>query len=150
MLNFQWKDYGRAYNKGKNNIWEIYMKKDCIEIIKYGVAGTVSTAINLAVFYILSEAGIYYIVSNMISYYIAVVINFTLNNYFVFERQENKEIFIKLWSFVKLRTVSLAVDTIVFFILVSGLRGNKYVNRVFLSMVIIAFNFIWSKRNIFR
>lgn len=55
--------------------------KNVKELIKYGLCGGLTTAANLFLFYMFTETGVYYIVSNIISYYIAVVLNFLLNDF---------------------------------------------------------------------
>lgn len=130
--------------KGDNN-------KDLLQIFRYGFWGGIVTLVNLALFYIFSERGMHYLLANIVSYYIAVVINFFINFYLVFEKKQ-KSIFgvlKKLWNFLELRTVSLLADTLIFFVLITGLGFHKYISRVCLSCVIILINFFWSRRKIF-
>lgn len=120
------------------------------EIIRYGLCGGITTLINLVLFYFLAEWGIYYLLANAIAYYIAVIINFYLNYYFVFaEKTKEKTLVRKLWEFCLLRTASLGIDTILFFALVSICGMNRYIGRILLSIAIILFNFAWSKKKIF-
>lgn len=127
-------------------------KKNLVELFKYGICGGITTVINLALFYVMSEAGLYYLIANMIGYYIAVVVNYFLNYFFVFDQNNKEKLIIilkKLWDFIVLRTASLLADTALFFVLVSVLGFHKYISRICLSIVIILINFIWSKRKIF-
>lgn len=120
-------------------------------ILKYGFWGGITTLINLILFYVFSEVGLYYLIANALSYYIAVLINFLFNYYLVFDNvKSDKSLLWKFWNFCVLRTASFLVDSLLFFILVSILDLNKYISRVFLSIVIILFNFIWSKNKIFK
>lgn len=125
--------------------------KNFKELIKYGICGGVTTAINLLLFFMFTEYGIYYLVSNAIAYYIAVIINYYLNYYLVFERinESKKSNLKKLAHFCVLRTSSLILDTILFFVMVDVLGFQKYIIRVILSFSIILLNFLWSKRYIF-
>lgn len=130
---------------------EFIKSKAFMEIVKYGICGCITTGINLVLFYVFSEMGIYYLLANMIAYYIAVVINYFLNYYFVFKNNSEKvkTIIYKLWEFCKLRTVSLLVDSGLFFVLVSVMGFHKYISRICLSAIIILINFVWSKSKIF-
>ncbi len=125
--------------------------KDLLQIFRYGFWGGIVTLFNLVLFYIFSERGMYYLLANIVSYYIAVVINFFINFYLVFEKRQKSMLGVlkKLWNFLMLRTASLLADTLLFFILVTGLGFHKYISRVCLSCVIILINFFWSRRKIF-
>lgn len=127
------------------------MKELIEQAIKYGLFGAVTTGINLILFFILDQCGIYYLLANGIAYYIAVIINYFFNYYLVFEhsKETRKVICSKLLQFIGLRTASFLVDTALFFVLVSVLRGNKYMCRIGLSIAIILVNYIWSKKKIF-
>lgn len=125
--------------------------KNLLQILQYGLCGIITTLINLLLFYVFSENGMYYLNANGISYYIAVVINFFMNYFLVFsKKKENISIVLKkMWNFLILRTVSLLFDSMVFFLLVTGLGFEKYLTRVLLSSFIIVINYFWGKRKIF-
>ena len=60
------------------------------EMIKYGCVGILSTAANLAMFWMLESAGLFYIAANAIAYFGAVIINFYLNEWLVFIQDDEK------------------------------------------------------------
>lgn len=124
------------------------MKDNIKQLLLYGLCGGITTAINLFLFYLFNEIGIYYLLSNIIAYYIAVVVNFLLNNQYVFKKGE-KNIIKKLGEFLILRTGSLVADSGIFYFLVSVLEFHVYVSRVGLSIVIILFNYVISRKKIF-
>lgn len=132
-------------------ILSIILGKNIVLIFWYGFWGMITTCLNLIMFYIFSEMGFYYLFANAVAYYIAVIINYFMNYFMVFERKPEciKSIFKKMWKFIKLRTVSLLIDSVIFFIMVSVFGFHKYISRICLSIVIISFNFFWSRRNIF-
>lgn len=121
------------------------------QAVKYGLFGAITTGINLVLFYILDKCGIYYLLANGIAYYIAVLVNYFFNYYFVFEHKKESvnTLVNKLMQFIGLRTVSFIVDSFIFFILVSVIRGDKYICRIGLSITIILINYLWSKKKIF-
>ncbi len=120
------------------------------ETLKYIVCGGITTAVNLAIFYVLTEMGIYYLLSNIIGYYIAVAINFWMNQIYVFNKKASADALGRLWKFAKLRTLSLIVDSILFFLLVTICGFPTYLCRIILSIIIITVNYFWSKYKIFK
>ena len=126
------------------------MDKQIKELIRYIICGGITTGINLGVFYILVECNIYYLLANTLGYYLAVVVNFFLNQKFVFCFESKNGTVRKLINFVSMRTVSWIVDTFLFFILVSILDLPIYLCRIGLSIAIILVNYIWSKYKIFK
>jgi len=127
------------------------LKTDLLQMVKYMVWGAVTTAINLILFFLLDKLGIYYLLANAAAYFVAVIINFLLNYFFVFERKKElrNDILRKLCAFIQMRIASFALDSGLFFFAVSILGLPKYPCRIGLSFVIILFNFLWSKRKIF-
>jgi len=120
-------------------------------MVKYMIWGTVTTAINLILFFLLDKLGIYYLLANTAAYFTAVIINFLLNYFFVFERKKElrNDVLKKFFAFIQMRIASFALDSGAFFFMVSVLDLPKYPCRIGLSFVIILFNFFWSKRKIF-
>ena len=130
----------------------IFKNKALREAILYIFCGGVTTAINLAIFYGLTELGVYYLISNTVGYYIAVIINYVLNDRLVFNQNKmtGKNGKVKLIKFIFLRTGSLLVDNALFYILVSIIGFHVYITRICLSIAIILVNYIWSKYKIFK
>lgn len=141
------------------------MKERIIEIIKYGFWGGVTTLINLVLFSLLDSLGImHYILANGIAYAVAVVINYVCNRAFVFNSQKDitsskKENAMQFLKFIVLRIISLAVDSVLFFILVElfedlvvikiGFITTRLVIRVGLSAIIIMTTYFINKIFIF-
>lgn len=127
------------------------MKRDLSQMIKYAFWGAVTTSINLLLFFLLDKVGIHYILASATAYFMAVIINFLLNYYFVFERKKELPdgILKKFFAFLRLRIASFAVDSGLLFFMVSIWCLPKYPCRIGLSIGIILFNFVWSKRKIF-
>ena len=123
-----------------------------IELIKYGFFGAVTTAINLLLFALLKEMGMYYILANTLSYIVAVVINYFFNQRYVFEaaaQKGTKQAQTQFYKFVFLRIVSLAVDNALFYLLVTLLHLPVYPSRIGLSLAIILATYFINKVFVF-
>ena len=97
---------------------------------------------------VLVKIGVYYIIANTIAYIIAVLINYTFNQKFVFKnsaKSNTKEGKIQFTNYCIVRLISLVIDNLLFYILVS-----LYVSRIFLTFSIILITFIFNKLFIFN
>ena len=66
------------------------MNKTVKELIKYAFFGGLSTIINYGLFVIMVRCDIQYIISNVSSYIVAVILTYWFNERFVFEDQKKK------------------------------------------------------------
>lgn len=123
-----------------------------MEIFKYGISGVITTIINLYLLKIFIDFGMYYILANIISYIIGVIINYILNQKYVFSDSargntiEAKKQFIK---FLIMRIISLIIDTLLFYVAVSIFNFPVYWSRLILTIVMILATFILNKWFIF-
>ena len=86
------------------------MTKDAKELIRYLFFGAITVGINILLLKLFIDLGVYYILSNIISYFIAVIINYIFNKYYVFKSFEIKKTKIineQFLKFVGMRVVSL-------------------------------------------
>lgn len=123
-----------------------------IEIFRYGISGVTTTIINLYLLKVFIDFGMYYILANIISYIIGVIINYILNQKYVFSDSargntiEAKKQFIK---FLIMRIISLIIDTLLFYVAVSIFNFPVYWSRLILTIVMILATFILNKWFIF-
>ncbi len=102
---------------------------------------------------VLVKIGVYYIIANTIAYIIAVLINYTFNQKFVFKnsaKSNTKEGKIQFTNYCIVRLISLVIDNLLFYILVSVIGLPLYVSRIFLTFSIILITFIFNKLFIFN
>jgi len=62
------------------------LKEQIIEIFKYGISGTITTIINLFLLKVFIDFRIYYLLANIVSYTISVIVNYILNQRYVFSK----------------------------------------------------------------
>lgn len=128
------------------------MKKNILEIFKYGISGTITTLINLYLFKIFVNFEINYILASVVSYIISVVISYFLNQRYVFldsargNTLKAKKQFLK---FLIMRMLLLLIDTVLFFIIVSILKFPIYWSRLILTIIMISVTFVLNKWFIF-
>ncbi|SFS84531.1 GtrA family protein [Paenibacillus sp. 453mf] len=124
-------------------------KRSIIELVKYGFWGAVTTALNLFAFFLLEGLGMYYITANVLSYIFAVIINYILNQKFVFKSSSQND-YKQFVKFIIVRIVSLLIDSGLFYLLVSILSFNVNLSRILLSITIIVATFGVNKLFVFN
>ncbi len=125
------------------------MKRNLIELIKYGFWGCVSTGINLLLFYLFIYLHMQYIGANVLSYVIAVVFSYVFNNLFVF-RENNAGRLEKGIKYFAMRGVSILVDSALLAFLYEICGIDIVVSKIIDSLIIIISTFIISKLFIFK
>lgn len=120
------------------------------ELIKYGFWGVVTTLLNLALYYILVRFGLYYLISNVVSYIIAVILSYFFNNWFVFNQVEKEKISIKKMSkYFLIRVLSIGLDSGLLYGCVSIFHFNQMLSKLFVSFLIIMLTYLLNKKFVF-
>ncbi|MCI9127121.1 MAG: GtrA family protein [Eubacterium sp.] len=125
------------------------MKKSLCEIIKYFFFGVLSTILNYILFVIFIKVGIHYVISNIVTYGIAVIISFWLNAKFVFEDQ-NKARMQKLSKYIVNRIVLLTVENLMLIYLVETVKMSAEWAKLPIFIVLLVANYFISKFWIFN
>lgn len=123
------------------------------EIIVYGIAGVMTTIVNLVSYYFLwNVAGIHNLVANAIAWFIAVTFAYFVNAFWVFRDKITtlREEVIKVVKFFSARGFSLLIEEAGLFIFVEVLHFNNMAVKGVLAVLVIIVNYIFSKLFIFH
>ena len=116
------------------------------EILRYGIVGGITTGVNFLLFYLLSFTPINYIVNNVLTYFITVILSFYLNEKFVFtnpNRHSSK--FLKLSKYILIRMGSIVADSVLLYICVSIFGYSVIWSKLVIACVIIMLTYIFNK-----
>lgn len=133
--------------------WSIYHKNE--EIWNYLIVGGLTTVISLLVYYICvytfldANKAIELQIANIISWIISVLFAYVTNRIFVFKSKE-KNILKEATSFIGSRIVTLLLDMLTMFILVTLLHGNDKIGKIISQIIVIVGNYIISKLFVFK
>ncbi|WP_367297555.1 GtrA family protein [Loigolactobacillus coryniformis] len=134
-----------------NNIKKILLNN--MALINYIIFGVLTTAVNLGVFWLASsQLHLYYLLANLVAWFLSVVFAFFTNKYFVFKSRTAgllsflKEFLLFLW----MRVLSGAFDMGSMFVMVSVLEINDVFAKILTQFVIVILNYAFSKAVIFR
>ncbi|MFD1317216.1 GtrA family protein [Loigolactobacillus zhaoyuanensis] len=124
-----------------------------IALINYIFFGVLTTAVNLGVFWLASsQLHLYYLLANLVAWFLSVVFAFFTNKYFVFKSRTTgllpflKEFLLFLW----MRVLSGVFDMGSMFVMVSMIKIDDVIAKVLTQFVIVILNYTFSKAVIFK
>ena len=130
-----------------------YIRK-FLKFIKYSIVGGICTIINLILFYVFVQAGVHYIGANVVSYLLAVVLNYILNKCFVFlKNSDEKRVEREARQFCKffvIRLLTMLLDNIFFYVFVTIWGKNVYFTRIILTMEGLFFSYFFINKFVFQ
>lgn len=120
------------------------------ELIAYVIVGGLTTVISIASFSICFDvAKLGTLISNIISWILAVAFAFFTNRAFVFQNKDSK-IIQQCIKFFSGRLVTLGLETILLLIMVDALTFNATIAKIIVQFVILASNYTISKFFVFN
>ena len=138
------------------NIIKSLIKKFCTkEFIFYLIFGVLTTIVSLSVYYFcvltfLNPNNAFQLqIANILSWILAVAFAYATNRKFVFESKDPNKLK-ELIKFVTARLLTLFLDMLVMFILVTLLHFNDKISKLISQVIISISNYIFSKIFVFK
>ena len=138
------------------NIIKSLIKKFCTkEFIFYLIFGVLTTIVSLSVYYFcvitfLNPNNAFQLqIANILSWILAVAFAYATNRKFVFESKDPNKLK-ELIKFVTARLLTLFLDMLVMFILVTLLHFNDKISKLISQVIITISNYIFSKIFVFK
>lgn len=126
-------------------IKNIYIKYQ--EVINYLIVGFLTFVVSIISYKIFKDIlCINYIISNILSWIVAVLFAYVANRKYVFySYTKDKEKAIEFINFIKYRLLSLGIETLLIYILVDIISINDDVSKIIGQVVVIILNYLFSK-----
>lgn len=124
------------------------MKNRIIELVKYAFWGCVTTAVNLLLFQLFVVLGMPYLLSNVVSYIIAVILSYIVNSKFVFQSADHKAT--NQLKFYFMRVVSITVDSLLLMLIHEVFGVALLLSKIIVSAIIISSTYLGCKLWIFK
>lgn len=124
---------------------EYYLKHR--EKILYLIFGFLTTVVYLGSYKMFLDIGIQYILGANISFVLAVIFAFYTNKHIVFKK--GNKILREFILFVGARIITQIINNAGLIFAVEVLRIGPFISQVFLSIVVVILNYIFSKYAIF-
>jgi putative flippase GtrA len=119
-------------------ISEIFIRK----FIKFVMVGFSGLFVDFGFTYLFKEKlKIQKYVSNAFGFTIAATSNYYFNRIWTF-RSENPEIFIEFTEFFLISLIGLAINTLILWLIVSHLKWNFYLSKLFAIAFVTLWNFL--------
>ena len=117
------------------------------EIINYLIAGVLTTIVSILSYILFKNiCNIHYIISNILSWIIAVISAYIINSKYVFEsNKKNKGKIREFISFVSCRILSLIIETIAMYLMVDIITINDDISKIIAQFIVLVLNYIFSK-----
>ena len=136
-----------------NYCWNIYYKYE--EIWNYIIVGGLTTLVSLLTYYISvltilnPNNSLELQIANIISWILSVAFAYITNRIFVF-KSKNKNIIKEASSFVSSRIITLLLDMLSMFLIVTILHINDKIGKIISQIVVMIGNYIISKLFVFK
>lgn len=131
------------------NLWRKFVNR---ETIVYGIAGVMTTAVNMVTYYLLCYGvRMNHLVANIIAWIVAVTFAYFVNAGWVFhdKRTSVREEISKMVKFFLARILSLGVEEGGLFLFVNLLEWNNMAVKAGMAVIVIILNYICSKFYVF-
>lgn len=131
------------------NLWRKFVNR---ETIVYGIAGVMTTAVNMVTYYLLCYGvRMNHLVANIIAWIVAVTFAYFVNAGWVFhdKRTSVREEISKMVKFFLARILSLGVEEGGLFLFVNLLGWNNMAVKAGMAVIVIILNYICSKFYVF-
>ncbi len=131
-----------------NKLLDLYKKYK--EIINYLIFGGLTTLISIVTYALFAKVfNIDYLISNVLSWIIAVLFAYITNKIFVFESKSKKNIK-EITSFFFFRIVSLLIEMIILYIFVDMFHIDDLFTKIIAQVIVIVANYVFSKVFVFK
>ena len=119
------------------------------ELFLYVVFGTLTTIVNLIVYFVLEFIGVNYIISNILAWFLSVLFAYVTNRIWVFE-SKSPNILKEMSVFFGGRIFSGAVDTALLYLFIDILCLGNTFSKIVVEIIITILNYVFSKLLVFR
>ncbi len=119
-------------------------------VIKFLATGIFVFLFNLVVLSLFTEAfKIWYLVSSVVSYALSVVLNFTLQKFWVFENSSNEKTKRQFIFYLFVSCTCLILNTFFMYLLVDYARIHYLISQAFITAALATLNFFINRNFIF-
>lgn len=119
------------------------------ELFLYVVFGTLTTIVNIVVYFALEFIGVNYIISNIIAWFLSVLFAYVTNRIWVFESR-SPNIMKEMVLFFSGRIFSGVLDTALLYLFVDILTLGNTFSKIAVEIIITILNYLLSKLIVFK
>lgn len=124
------------------------MLKKYEEIIKYVIAGVLTTIVSITSYNLFRNINVSYKISTILSWILAVLFAYFINKIYVFNKSEKDKI--EFFKFIISRLLSLLIEFITMIILVDIFIINDRLSKLIVQVIVFILNYVFSKFIVFK
>ena len=122
------------------------MKKLLEQIFKFGIVGVLATVIDYGVMVALTELAFCpYLISNCISFSVAVIFNYICSILWVFDVDKKQDKFKNFVIFMVLSILGLGINQVLMWLCVEKLNIYYMIAKIIAAAFVMVFNFVTRK-----
>ncbi|MFX0069763.1 MAG: GtrA family protein [Candidatus Hermodarchaeota archaeon] len=130
---------------------KFFSKSFLKQLIQFAIVGAIGTLVNLSILYLLTEfLNVYYIVSEIIAFFVSVLNNYILNKVWTFKEKIQQVLFKKYIKYTLICLLSLIVNLSVLYLLVENFNFWYVFAEIVAIFISFIINFIGNKFWTFR
>lgn len=127
--------------------------QDFLQFVKFGLVGVSNTVIAYVVYVLVLQFGVYYVVANLVGFFVSVINAFYWNNKFVFqsgegEKRNTAKAFLK--TLVSYSGTGIVLSNILLVLWVEVIKLPEMIGPLINLLITIPLNFILNKFWAFR
>jgi putative flippase GtrA len=121
-----------------------------VHMIKFGVVGVVSTAIDFSGIYIFTHLKLTYLWAIFFAYLIASIVGYFLNNSWTYRHLGRRHNLLNLGQYTAISMVGLGITELVIYVLVGNFQANLFVGKLVAVVIVFFWNFFANRALTFR
>ena len=120
-----------------------------LKVLKFGLVGFCNTIISLLIYYLLIYLNFNYAISIATGYIISSIVGYFLNKNWVFKYKAEKEKR-SIFRYYALYISALLLNLVLMYLFINILNVSKIVSPIFVLMIVVPYNYIFSKIWVFN
>ena len=145
------KEENKKKNKKKKNskLGKLYRnifieptENSLLQFIRYGFVGAISAVVNIGMLYIFTDVfGIYYIVSNILSFTLGLIVNYILSKKTVFTQDVSISKYKEFIIYAIIGVIGLLFDTLLLWLFTDKLALFYLISKILSTFIVFIWNF---------
>lgn len=122
------------------------------KIIRYGVSGVITAAVNILTYYFLVAIGVEYSFANIVAVVSSIICAYIINKTYVFgvKSKTKQAMFKEAIRFMTARGTTGVIDYVGLIFCVEICRMDEVFAKVIVVTLVIILNYVWSKQFVFK
>ena len=144
--------YALSLKEEKNNTKGLFYKyfiapteNSLLQFIRYGFVGGIAAVVNIGMLYILTNILKNYIIANILSFTMGLIVNYVLSKKFVFSKEVEVSKLKEFLIYAVIGVVGLIFDTLLLWLFTDKIGIYYMVSKILSTIIVFVWNFVARK-----